>query len=139
MKVCPKCKLEHDGSQSYCASCHNEYQKAYYRGHPQSITDSHRLRRKERRDYIVARKANKACVDCEIVYPWYVMDFDHVRGEKKFDLSRASNKMYSIETIDEEISKCDLVCANCHRERTFKRVQLDASVTGSTAAFEAVR
>ena len=46
------------------------------------------------------------------------MDFDHVRGRKVFALSVAYRKATSIRVAQEELSKCDLVCANCHRDRT---------------------
>ena len=49
------------------------------------------------------------------------MDFDHVRGIKKANISTMVRQAYSIETIKEEVAKCDLVCANCHRKRTAKR------------------
>lgn len=46
------------------------------------------------------------------------MDFDHVRGTKKFAISTYAHAVSS-ETLTKEIAKCDLVCANCHRERTY--------------------
>lgn len=64
-------------------------------------------------------KAGHPCTDCGFSYPVVCMDFDHVRGEKKFNLS--SSHGYSEATIREEIAKCELVCANCHRIRTSKR------------------
>lgn len=62
-------------------------------------------------------------MDCQKVYPWYVMDFDHVRGQKKFNLSQAAAKCYAIPTIEAEIAKCEIVCSNCHRERTYSRMR----------------
>ena len=53
------------------------------------------------------------CVDCGVRYPHYVMDFDHVRGEKVDSCARIA-----LSKLEEEAAKCDLVCANCHRERT---------------------
>jgi hypothetical protein len=50
-----------------------------------------------------------------------MMDFDHVRGEKLFDVSRMVGPGLSLELIKAEIAKCDVVCANCHRIRTFER------------------
>jgi hypothetical protein len=48
------------------------------------------------------------------------MDFDHVRGEKKFNIgpTAAAN---SVKMILEEAKKCDIVCSNCHRIRTRAR------------------
>ncbi len=52
------------------------------------------------------------------------MDFDHRNSnEKKFAISQ-SKRMGSIEKTKTEIAKCDVVCANCHRERTFGRVAI---------------
>lgn len=68
--------------------------------------------------FIRAAKANP-CVDCGGRFPPCVMDFDHCRGEKLFALSKATNK--SLLKCQEEIAKCDLVCANCHRMRTTMR------------------
>ena len=127
MKICSKCSKRHRGTSAYCPPCWCEYQKNWYRANPESNRESHRARRKQRRDYIVSKKTDKPCADCSMKYPWYVMDFDHVRGKKKFNLSIASNKMWSIEAINAEIAKCDLVCSNCHRIRTFTRNSIGMS------------
>lgn len=60
------------------------------------------------------------CKDCGVSYPPYVMDFDHVRGEKKFNLCSGPRRR-GVKQVMEEVAKCDVVCANCHRERTHKR------------------
>lgn len=67
---------------------------------------------------IRAAKA-KPCADCEIEYPFYVMDLDHVRGKKLVAVGHIGP--CSIEKLLAEIAKCDVVCSNCHRERTFRR------------------
>lgn len=64
---------------------------------------------------IVIQAKSKSCVDCGRSYPPYVMDFDH-REDKKFNI--ASWRSHSLQEILQEIAKCDVVCANCHRERT---------------------
>lgn len=56
------------------------------------------------------------CTDCKQFFEPICMDFDHVRGEKKFNISQG--KSYKKEVIMEELTKCELVCANCHRFRT---------------------
>lgn len=64
------------------------------------------------------------CKDCGVSYPYYVMDFDHRNSsEKKFSLSKY-NQIGNLEKIKAEIAKCDVVCANCHRERTFGRITI---------------
>jgi hypothetical protein len=49
---------------------------------------------------------------------WYVLDFHHL-GDKDIDVSRMVNDSYSIKKIKEEIRKCIVLCANCHRELHF--------------------
>ena len=120
VKMCIKCGVkEQRGHNSYCADCHNEYQKAYYKIHPQSIRDSVE-RRKARNREAIRRAKDQPCADCGRSYPYYVMDFDHVRGTKRFNLSTGAQR-FSFENILAEIAKCDVVCANCHRSRTFTR------------------
>ena len=70
-------------------------------------------------------KQGLSCSDCSIggLHP-ECYDFDHREGvAKKFNLSQAGTRSW--ETILEEIKKCDLVCANCHRLRTLERRQRD--------------
>jgi hypothetical protein len=71
------------------------------------------------RQAVLHAAKDKPCADCGIRYPPYVMDFDHVRGEKKQCIGRMLSQ--SLQAILEEIEKCDVVCSNCHRERTQSR------------------
>jgi hypothetical protein len=73
------------------------------------------------RKFIVEVKRDKACLDCGIVYPPHVLDFDHVRGTKHRAVSSLVGRGSSLLVLATEIAKCDLVCSNCHRERTFQR------------------
>jgi hypothetical protein len=71
----------------------------------------------------VIREAKSVpCADCGHSYPHYVMDFDHREGEiKLFNIAsrvRGNVTAPRLEAIRQEIAKCDVVCANCHRERT---------------------
>lgn len=49
-----------------------------------------------------------------------VLEFDHI-GDKKFDISLHRRYILSLDSLKEEINKCELVCANCHRMRTVDR------------------
>jgi hypothetical protein len=81
------------------------------------IRDARTLRRKYVRDY---KLNNSICTDCEISYPPHMLDFDHL-SDKKFQISGNGVKDNGLEAIIEEISKCEIVCANCHRHRTYMR------------------
>lgn len=61
------------------------------------------------------------CVDCGETDP-VVLEFDHVRGLKKYFVSTLIRKGYPILTIKREIMKCDVRCANCHRRVTAERL-----------------
>lgn len=73
----------------------------------------------DKRREIVNEKKNVPCQDCGIKYHPYVMDFDHVRGKKVAAISKLHYR--DINILLEEIAKCDVVCANCHRQRTLIR------------------
>lgn len=64
---------------------------------------------------------NVPCTDCGERYASYVMDFDHVIGVKSFGIGTRLG-IHSDTSLIAEIAKCEVVCANCHRERTFRRM-----------------
>lgn len=71
------------------------------------------------REYVLTCK-DGPCMDCGIKYPPYVMHFDHRPDEEKlFGLAKMATR--GLDKIKAEIAKCDLVCANCHAERTHRR------------------
>lgn len=61
----------------------------------------------------------EACVDCGVKYSPYVMQFDH-RDTSSKELAIAKYGV-SYDTLYKETLKCDLVCANCHAERTHRQ------------------
>lgn len=81
-----------------------------------------RRRTRRARQTISDLKSNVPCTDCRKTYPPYVMDWDHI-GEKRFIISKAANSRKNREVIKEELSRCELVCSNCHRIRTQKRLE----------------
>jgi hypothetical protein len=60
------------------------------------------------------------CMDCGGSFPTACMEFDHVSGEKKFQIGNGYS--HSALAVLREIEKCELVCANCHRIRTVSRL-----------------
>lgn len=75
--------------------------------------------KKQRADRLLIFKRGKPCSDCENSFHPQSMDFDH-RGDKTMNVSVMAGRR-SWADILIEISKCDLVCANCHRVRTARR------------------
>ncbi|SRR6266404_15244 len=105
--------------------------RSYRKRHPKQIKQSdakqntrrvaagyYRKRTASMRAFIDTFKTGP-CVDCNIHYPAYTMQFDHVIGTKVRDVSKMV--VCSKKRILEEMAKCELVCANCHSERTHRK------------------
>ena len=88
-------------------------------------TEAERKRqaRDRNKEYIRQIKEKHPCADCGQHYHYSQMDFDHITGKKRHNLARYANSAVSISTIKDEIKKCEIVCANCHRYRTWARTQ----------------
>ena len=139
-----------DGLDSHCRSCTREYMRRWYKNHPDAVLRnqaqvralrkanpdkfrdstrrSHAKRRKEKRgilDWLISKYGNIPCMDCNGVFPWCAMDFDHRPEEiKSFGVASLGSRLITSERIakiEKEIAKCDLVCSNCHRLRTSNR------------------
>ena len=99
-----------------------ECQRRHYRANKEARLDLNRKRKQEIKTMIRDMKDNKSCMDCGVSYRYYVMEFDHLPGTKKHSHPAELYKTgWGNERILEELSKCELVCANCHRERTMGR------------------
>ena len=71
------------------------------------------------RDFVKETKESSPCVDCKVKYPYYVMDFDHLNNKESCISFLCSTGR--IGALKKEIAKCEIVCANCHRKRTYER------------------
>jgi|SRR3989344_7183110 len=134
MKTCSRCKKEKpieefnfkikakNLHQSHCKECTRFFIKNHYNNNQQYY-----LRKAQKRNQLVRLKINKhlyqylskhPCVDCgesEIT----VLEFDHQGNAPKLKaVSRLVRSQLSIEKIQEEIDKCEVRCANCHRRKT---------------------
>lgn len=92
---------------------------AYRARHPDRVRENSKKSRDARRRLIDAIKS-VPCTECGVTYPPYVMEFDHVRGEKSFVISaNISQKPWDV--VLAEIAKCEVVCSNCHQMRTHRQ------------------
>ena len=98
-----------------------EYSKKYYQKNKNKLYKYKKNWLCGKRKRILDFKINGYCVDCGYKGEKYpsVLEFDHIGTDKVFAISQGSS--YSWEAIMKEISKCELVCANCHRIRTANR------------------
>lgn len=109
-----------------CSECMKERgRKYYYLNHKRQLSLALKRRakyRKEIRQFLDLVKS-KPCKDCGGVYPPCAMDFDHREGQiKEKEIAGMAAGGWAKSKILKEIKKCDLVCANCHRIRTYKRM-----------------
>lgn len=132
-KICTKCKVEKDlhlfparkmakdGRASWCRACYKaNWEKRYYENH-EHYRDSHNTSRNKARAQN-ARKvfeylANHPCINCGESDP-IVLEFDH--RDKNDKIESISNLVFhsSWKIIKNEIEKCDVLCANCHRRKS---------------------
>ena len=107
---------------SFCRPCRSAYGKEHYVANRQRYIDQAQILtrrlRLERTRYLIEYFVAHPCVDCGETDP-IVLEFDHLR-DKRFDISAALHGR-NWQTVLDEIEKCEVVCANCHRRRTARR------------------
>ncbi|MEM7335551.1 MAG: hypothetical protein AAF490_25970 [Chloroflexota bacterium] len=105
--------------QKHCRACMSKFNKASYaKADKQKIYENRTKRREVARRYVWDYFEQNPCVDCGESDP-RLLEFDHVRGEKKASISELASGRYSIQTIQDEIDKCEVRCASCHRKKTY--------------------
>lgn len=105
-----------DGRQSWCKTCANKRRLEYYRQNPERTRGNARKSVERNKAFIRGYLATHPCVDCGY-NDIRALDFDHVRGQKRNEVSALVTKGCSLKAIEEEINKCEVRCANCHRIR----------------------
>lgn len=120
--------------RSDCKGCHKEKTRPRSQKHYENNKAYYRKRNNNKRRRHLARLVKEyklthpTCTDCKLDHPFYRLDFDHLPGSgKAIDLGRISTTGWSDTRVMEEIAKCELVCANCHRDRTFRRSRADSN------------
>lgn len=100
----------------HCSNGRKNRQKEYFNN----------LRRKKReinRQFLRRVRSFLGCKDCG-EKDWRVLDFDHVRGEKSYNISNHTRYSLTVEDLKKEVRKCEIRCANCHRIKTHEERQL---------------
>lgn len=138
LKQCTKCgefKEEEEFSwknkaqgkrHSQCKECRRKADNERYANDAQrreNIKERHKENRQFLKDYIRHLKEESKCSICG-ESRWYCLDFHHIK-DKKFTISQKIQDGTSLTTLQEEISKCIILCANCHRELHYKQGELE--------------
>jgi hypothetical protein len=136
-KVCTYCGLERDAEEDFaweykdrgirmmrCKYCQSELSRLHYQNNKQVYKDRSRVRKDqiliENKPRLYSYLSTHPCVDCSEA-DIRLLEFDHVRGHKAANISRLLTQGCNWSTIEAEIAKCEIRCANCHRKRTFER------------------
>lgn len=133
MKVCIVCKLlqpidsfpvrskASGRRRSYCYECQRTYCREYYSNNKNLYNarryERHRRLRVEYRRRLVEYLRANPCVDCG-ERDFRVLEFDHVRGDKAANISDMMSRYIAWKRIENELAKCEVRCANCHRRKT---------------------
>jgi len=143
MKQCSRCRrwleplaftvnaAKRDGLQNNCRDCQRAYARKHYGANRTYYIAKAKISKKKfelaARELLRQMKA-VPCANCGGIFPPHVMDFDHVEGDKLFNLSRGYR--LSRRGMLLEAAKCEIVCSNCHRERTHRRNQAPIAQPG---------
>lgn len=132
MKFCGHCKQfkevtefnknrsKPDGLHNWCRLCHRSCDRNAYNALPQRKY----ARRRWSIDTLLRNQAfilqyflDHPCVDCGEADP-VPLEFDHVTGVKTDHVTKLLYRKVPLKTIEDEIAKCEVRCANCHRRKT---------------------
>lgn len=130
MKKCSKCKevkifndfpknrSRKDGLHQYCKVCNAEICSKNYPKRKGYFSVSRKFLQKRNHQYVLDFLKQNKCIDCGENDP-IVLEFDHLE-KKKANISDMIRRSFSLETIQKEMNKCVIRCANCHRRKTSK-------------------
>lgn len=96
------------------------YQAKYRTAHKNQLAHRAKEVHARRRSIVADVKLMVGCVDCGYDKEACALDFDHTEDNKTGNVGHLVSAG-SWARIWEEVMKCDVVCANCHRIRTYRR------------------
>jgi hypothetical protein len=106
-----------------CRDCMHGFNKKYFEGsakerHLKQVRERKEVARDVAREYAYQYLSNHHCIQCG-EGDVRVLEFHHRdRNEKDMDVGYMISAGYSVQRIQAEINKCDVLCANCHRKIT---------------------
>lgn len=119
-----KSKAKKDGLQTHCRECSHKRFKIYYqknrKKHRRIVEEQKAKQKIKLYEFLQGYFTEHPCVDCEET-DQVLLEFDHVRGEKTMNISKAVANGWSIRRLQTEIDKCEVRCVKCHRLKTAER------------------
>lgn len=104
-----------DGKNKTCNKCLNYYSENHYVNNKETYLKNGQRRKTFLKQFINRVKRRTVCPICGEKRYW-VLEFHHKdKKEKEFNIAKMANYGYSIKKIKEELRKCIIICANCHK------------------------
>lgn len=105
-----------------CLLCHNK--RTYTRFNEILGKDRKYKPHQQRNINIIDDFKNKPCAICNIQYELYNMQIDHIDpGTKLYDVCQLKSRKEKI--LQDELAKCQVLCALCHRRKSIIEQQND--------------
>ena len=114
--LCPKCGVKAAPNAIQCLDCTKRSRQNQKRSRAKVKLS------KDDKKKILIEMLGDECVDCGYRGHFAGFEFDHLR-DKTYCISTMLSVATKWEKVLEEVKKCELVCATCHRIRTFKRLR----------------
>lgn len=91
-------------------------QRRHYQSNKEYYAKKREIRTKKIREWALNYKMEKSCVSCGESHP-ACLEFHHTdQFAKDLDISLAIQKGWGIKRLEQELVKCVVLCANCHRK-----------------------
>jgi hypothetical protein len=141
MRNCPRCESKDESEfnwrsktkgtrQSLCRVCQCAVTTAHYRANEAPYKNRALTQKKAAKEAFWKWLSVQSCVDCGESDP-VVLDADHVRGRKRpGGVAQMLRDACAWETVQQELLKCEIRCANCHRRKTARERGFTRMPTG---------
>lgn len=128
--ICARCKQDLPVTEFYwknkskgtkssnCKACKVLYNKEHY------LKNTHKYKIKARKHATIYRdkyrefKSTLKCTQCGEDHP-ATLDFHHTENNKEFAIANMINRGIAWDRILHELTKCIVLCSNCHRKHHF--------------------
>ena len=126
MQKCSKCGETKSLDQFYwrsdkrrpylhCKKCQNIYGQEHYQRNKKDYLQRAAEKAERNREWLRNIKTKLCCTYCGENHP-ACLDFHHISGDKKFNISSAGVRGAKRQNVLDEIAKCIVLCSNCHRK-----------------------
>lgn len=137
-KFCNKCKTDKsvdefhknptkkDGLQTMCKECRKKYHREHYLKNRSKYRANTQLYKDVINEWFINEKKKLKCEKCG-ENRWWVLDFHHNESNDKDTEISILARLGSKKRLIEEMKKCKVLCANCHRDFHYnERIASDA-------------